>query len=281
MATSRTPLLLTCAIVVGVLLLLKLTQGPPSPRNSSPPTGAPDGATASVQGQGAPDAGSVAEQPGLRDRDPAVGEFVYLFDVSASTHGGSAEDVFQQAVAILVPAYDALRGLDEVMPERHRVGTIGAASLRQHSLCDVYVARPTLFTDGDTLAPRRAMETCERSLRAAPVEQNTDIRGALQYAALSIQGDRPALRGIILVTDLDEDIAAGHTPAVPNLRGVCVATYTLVTDAAARNPALLRERERQWEQSMRGWGARGTRMRSILGFDAEDLKGFFRSCERR
>jgi hypothetical protein len=280
MPTPKAPILLTLAIVVGVALLVRPTpHADSSPRDTA--KAQPDTASATQARAVAPDSAAASTQPADRSAEPPIGEFVYLFDVSASVHGGRAEDVFQQATAILVPTYDALRRLEGVMPQRHRVGTIGATSLRQHPLCDIYVAQPTLFTDTDTLAPRRAMQACERSLRAAPVEQNTDIRGALQFAALSITGDRPALRGIVLVTDLDEDIQPGHTPAVPDLNGVCVAVYTLVTDATAQNPGALKARERQWQQWMSGWRARGVRVRSALGFDAEDLRSYFRTCERR
>jgi hypothetical protein len=212
---------------------------------------------------------------------PPVGDFVYLFDVSGSTKDASSQSAFDEGVKLLLPMFEAIEGLDELMPQRHRIATIGAMSLHRQARCDVYVAPHTLFTVTDTLAPVRAIRACRDSLHATAAEPYTDISGALLYAALSLQGDRPALRGVVLVSDLDEDRAPGTEPATPDLRGLCVLGYTLVTTDAERNPTLLESRQSTWRQKLIGWGARRVRIQSALSFDAADLQGFFRSCEGR
>jgi hypothetical protein len=123
------------------------------------------------------------------------------------------------------------------------------------------------------------MRACERELIALPAEQYTDISGALVNAGISIRGARPALRGIVLITDLDEDSRPGTVPGQPDLRGMCVAIYTLVTDDAARNPRLMADRAGSWRAKLRDWGARAVYTASVRGFDSADLAHFFRSCE--
>jgi hypothetical protein len=297
MAAARTPVLLTIATVVGVLLLARPGQRSAPARPAQPaesePTAVP-GASRPAPSRAAPEgtreAGGRSDAPPAQaDRpvlapsttpaEPTVGEFVYLFDVSGSTRSTAGASAFEQGASILTPALDALRALDEVLPSRHRVATIGSTSLRQRPLCDITIERPTLFRTRDTTAVTRAVRACDRALRGVAVEPFTDIRGALHYAALSIVGDRPALRGIVLVTDLEEDIAPGQTPATPALAGVCVAVYALVTPAVGRDPDAATIREREWTRRIESWGAKRVRTRSALGFDGSELQAFFRSCE--
>jgi hypothetical protein len=217
----------------------------------------------------------------LAGSDSAIGDFMYLFDVSASVHNTRDSDVFNEAIDMLVPSIAALQGLNELLPERHRVGTIGSASLRQRPLCDIGVPRAALFADSKAAIVTRTVRVCDQRLRVASPEQYTDIRGALHFAALTLQRQRPGVRGIIVVSDLDEDMEAGRVPATPNLHGLCVAVFSLVTDAGARDPTLLADREKQWRSRITGWGALGVRVQSVLGFRATDLADFFRGCETR
>ena len=291
MAAAKTPVLLTIATVVGVLLLARPGQraaparpappaavAPAQPADDAPPdrVGATGGSARG--GAPAPDDRPVLE-PSATRATATVGEFVYLFDVSGSTRSTAGSSAFEQGASILTPALQSLRGLDEVLPSRHRVATIGTTSLRQRPLCDITVERPTLFRASDTAAVTRAVRACDRALRAVAIEPFTDIRGALHYAALSIRGERSALRGIVLVSDLEEDTAPGQTPATPVLDGVCVAVYTLVTPAVGRDPDAATIREREWTGRIERWGAKRVRTRSALGFDGTELATFFRSCE--
>jgi hypothetical protein len=288
--SARTPVLLTIAIVAGVVLLVRPGQQTASrsagvATAAAPATPAPDVAPAAQPASPAETAvrpspiGEPVLRPSGRSPGATIGEFMYLFDVSGSTRAPGRASAFAQGADILAPALNALRALDEVLPSRHRVATIGTTSLRQQPLCDITVERPTLFRATDTAAVTRAVTACDRALRAVAVEPFTDIRGALHYAALSIRGERPALRGIVLVTDLEEDVAPGQTPATPALDGVCVAVYSLVTPAVGRDPDAATIREREWERRIGEWGAKRVRTRSALGFDPAELRTFFRSCE--
>src|SRR5262249_27521358 len=154
---------------------------------------------------------------------------------------------------------------------QHRVGTIGALSLRQRPTCSITVPRPTLFTNRDSTAFERDLAECTTRMRELGAEPYTDISGALEFAALSIKGERKALRGIVLITDLDQDIAGGNTAAEPNLRGICVAVFTMMTSQIARQPELRVERERLWNRQLRAWSARQVRFESTLGLDPQEL----------
>jgi hypothetical protein len=270
----KTPVILTLSVVAVVAGLIALTG-----RSDRPSSAATAEARTSAGSQDDTAAAATPILLATSKSEPPLGQFVYLIDISASTKDASGQSAFDEGIRLLQPAFSALTGLQEVTPQRHRVASIGSMSLRPAPRCDIFVARQTLFTATDSLAPARAMRACERSIRQMPAEQYTDISGALVNAGLSIPGKRRALRGILLISDLDEDIPPGTTPGKPELADICVAVFTLVTDAAARQPALMSERTNSWEASLRSWGAKDVYAASVRGFDGAELIQFFRSCE--
>ena len=210
--------------------------------------------------------------------DPVKAEFVYLFDVSTSTHPGTPDDPFARAARTLLPTIVALKQDENLLPQRHRVGTIGAASLMQEPLCDIRLEAATIFARRDTTIPSARLTSCDETLRARPPEKATDIRGALHFASLTLHGDRKIVRGIVLATDLEEALQQGQVGATPDLRGICVAVFSMVTPGAAIRPDSLKLREQQWTAQLRAWGAERVRVQSILGFDAGDVDAFFNGC---
>jgi hypothetical protein len=267
--------LVTVGIVASVAILATL---PPRTNGARP-----GGTSASVATSASTPDSVPADSPKLAapgDADPPVGEFYYLVDVSASTKEAGVQTPFEEGVALLQPIFGAIRDVKELSPQRHRVATIGALSLSAAPRCDIYVAPQTLFSaDTNVTLATRTMLACEREFRALTPEQHTDISGALVNAGLSLQGQRKAMRGIVIVSDLDEDTAPGTVAGRPDLRGMCVAIYTLVTPQAARDPSILAARGKEWNSRLREWGARDVYVANARGFDAADLKKFFRGCE--
>jgi hypothetical protein len=210
--------------------------------------------------------------------DPVKAEFVYLFDVSTSTHPGTPDDPFARAARTLYPTIIALKQDENLLPQRHRVGTIGAASLMQEPMCDIRLEPETIFARRDTALPSARLRACAETLAAHAPEKATDIRGALHFAALTLHGDRAIVRGIILATDLEEALQAGQVGATPDLRGICVAAFSMVTPDAVVRPDSLSLREQVWTEQLKAWGASRVRVQSILGFDAGDVDAFFASC---
>jgi hypothetical protein len=268
------PALVTVGIVVGLVILV---ARPTSHSRTEPPHAVREDSAASVDS--APVASPNLPAP-AGQTDPPVGEFYYLVDISASTKDVGEGSAFAEGISLLQPIFGSLREMKEISPQRHRVATIGAMSLRPAPRCDIYVAAQTLFSADDNAAlASRAMDACSREFRALQPEPHTDISGALVNAGLSLQGKRKALRGIVLITDLEEDTQPGTVPGRPDLRGTCVAIYTLVTPSSARDPQLLNERTSEWTNKLRGWGARNVYSANARGFDATDLRTFFQSCE--
>lgn len=269
------PAMVTIGIVAGVAVLLAWPSSRPHTPTVSTPA-VPDSVVA--PDTGTPVSPILAAPAG--QADPPVGEFYYLVDISASTKETSGESPFAEGIALLQPIFASLRDMKEITPQRHRVATIGAMSLRPAPRCDVYVAAQTLFSADDNAAlATRAMSACEREFRQLSPEPYTDISGALVNAGLSLQGKRKAMRGIVLITDLEEDTQPGAVPGRPDLRGMCVAVFTLVTPALARDPRLLNERGAAWTAKLREWGARNVSVANARGFDGTDLRTFFQSCE--
>jgi hypothetical protein len=210
--------------------------------------------------------------------EPLRADIVHLYDVSSSVHTGGSADPFQGAVRELLPAIEALRNDDLLLPQRHRVGSIGAASLMQSPLCDVRLVPLGMFVRTDTVETNARLRACDAALRSHPVEKATDIRGALHYASLSLKGGQPMVRGIVLVTDLEEYVPRGQVPATPDLSGICVAVFSLVTPEAVAHPDSLAAREAKWRSQLLAWKAARVQVQSMLGFNAPDLTAFFRSC---
>jgi hypothetical protein len=270
----KLPLLVAAGLIVAVALIVRPKDGArpvirPASVDTTPVSKAPAVIVSPVDSS----AGRADDRT-----EPVKAEFVYLFDVSTSTHPGGADDPFGRAARILVPSIVALKQNELLMPQRHRVGTIGAASLMQEPLCDVRLEPPASFARRDTTIPNARIRACDAALRARPSEKATDIRGALAFAGLTLHGERQVVRGIVLITDLQEALQRGQVGATPDLRGICVAAFSMVTPAAVVRPDSLTLREQEWTAQLRGWGATRVRVQSILGFDAGDLEEYFRAC---
>jgi hypothetical protein len=270
----KLPLLIAAGLIVAVALIVR-------PKDGGTPVFRPAASDSTPASTAQPIIVSPVDSSAGRSDDrtePVKADFVYLFDVSASTHPGGASDPFERAARILVPSIIALKQNELLMPQRHRVGTIGAASLMQEPLCDVRLEPPASFARRDTTIPNARIRACDAALRARPSEKATDIRGALAFAALTLHGQRQIIRGIVVITDLEEALQHGQVGAVPDLRGICVAAFSMVTPSAVVRPDSLTLREQEWSAQLRSWGATRVRIQSILGFDAGDLEQYFRAC---
>jgi hypothetical protein len=232
---------------------------------------------------------------GARIRGPEVepaGWFVYLVDVSGSTQGGTRrrrktrdtpkeqDTPYIRALGLVSQSILGLRGLTEALPQRHSVIAITSASLYQKPLCDVTVPKVNLFTGGDTVAMMAGIARCDSTLRGIRRSLRTDIRGAVKLAGLVLEQKPGKVRGIILVSDLEETLRRGQEPAVPSLHGECVLLVPQITPAVARTPSLLDKRVETWRQLVLEWGASRVAVRSVPAFSEGDVVRFFRECAK-
>ena len=282
MSSPRTPLFYALALVALVAGLTVLPIGPG-------PSGGATSATAPQLDTSRGSADTITpdsprdpdvDRPG-GDREPVRGDFLYLFDVSTSTHTGAANSPYLRAVNILRPGINAIRENEVLMPQRHRVGTIGKASLMQDPLCDFRAEPGTIFTKTDTMVVARRLLGCVAAMRAVAPEGGTDIRGALHYAGLTLGGTESRTRGVVLVTDLEEVLRRGQIPATPKLTGVCVLILSMMTPWFAENPDSLTRLQEGWSQRIREWGAVRVEARSVLGFQPTEFASYFETCGNR
>jgi hypothetical protein len=230
---------------------------------------------------------------GGKARGPEVepaGWFVYLVDVSGSTRGGSrkrrrtptvsrSQDTpYTRGVGLVSQSILGLRELTEALPQRHSVITISSASLYQRPLCEITVPRLNLFTGGDTAGMMAGVARCDTALRRVRSSMRTDIRGALKLAGLLLEQKPGRVRGIILISDLEETLRRGQEAAVPSLHGECVLLVPQITPAVARRPSLLDRRVETWRQLILEWGASRVMVRSVPAFSEGDAVRFFREC---
>jgi hypothetical protein len=237
----------------------------------------------------APDSGGLSSRIRGPEIEPAAW-FVYLVDISGSTHVGGRrrgrnsqinrdhDTPYSRALGLISQSVLGLRGLTEALPQRHSVIAITSASLYQKPLCEITVPRVNLFTGGDTVGMMASIERCDSTLRNIRWSARTDIRGALKLAGLVLEQKPGRVRGIILVSDLEETLRPGQEAAVPSLHGECVLLVPQITPAVARTPSLLDKRVETWRQLVLEWGASRVEVRSVPAFSTGDVVRFFREC---
>jgi hypothetical protein len=237
----------------------------------------------------APDSGGLSSRIRGPEIEPAAW-FIYLVDISGSTHVGARrrrrnpqinrdrDTPYSRALGLISQSVLGLRGLTEALPQRHSVIAITSASLYQKPLCEITVPRVNLFTGGDTVGMMAGIERCDSTLRNLRWSARTDIRGALKLAGLVLEQKPGRVRGIILVSDLEETLRPGQEAAVPSLHGECVLLVPQITPAVARTPSLLDKRVETWRQLVLEWGASRVEVRSVPAFSQGDVVRFFREC---
>jgi hypothetical protein len=237
----------------------------------------------------APETGELSTRIRGPEIEPA-GWFVYLVDVSGSTRVGARrrrrspeatgerDSPYTRALGLISQSVLGLRKLTEALPQRHSVIAITNASLYQKPLCEITVPKVNLFTGADTAGMMRSIEQCDSTLRNIRWSTRTDIRGALKLAGLVLEQKPGKVRGIILVSDLEETLRPGQEAAVPSLHGECVLVVPQITPALARTPSLLDKRVETWRELILEWGASRVAVRSVPAFSPGDVVRFFREC---
>ena len=243
--------------------------------------------TVKPEGGATPDTGRVPARLRGPEVEPA-GWFVYLVDISGSTRVGARkrrrnaqterDTPYGRSLDLISQSVSGLRRLTEALPQRHSVIAITNASLYQKPLCEITVPKVNLFTGADTVGMLHSMEQCDSTLRNTPWSARTDIRGALKLAGLLLEQKPGKVRGIVLVSDLDETLRPGQEAAVPSLHGECVLLVPQITPVVARTPSLLDKRVETWRQLLLEWGASRVAVRTVPAFSQGDLVRFFREC---
>lgn len=219
--------------------------------------------------------------PADRTQGPPQSYFFYLFDVSRSMNTGAPDSPYRRAIPLLGSAIRALSG-DEgpPAPQLHRVGTIGNMSLNQAILCEINVPRRAVFRSTDTSASADSLRSCTSRLGALRPAEYTDISGGLKYASLALQGNGGAARGILMFTDLEEDLPSARETAIADLGGICIVVYYEITGNEPTHPSDLDKRIESWRTRFKAWHAQGSLFRLTSAFSPDDLNHFFTDCER-
>jgi hypothetical protein len=240
-------------------------------------------------GEAPPDPNGASTRIRGPELEPA-GWFVYLVDISGSTRVGGRrrrrnpdtaavrETPYGRALGLISQSILGLRRLTEALPQRHSVIAISNAGLYQKPLCEITVPKVNLFTGADTVGMMTSIERCDSTLRNIRWSTRTDIRGALKLAGLVLEQKPGKVRGIILISDLEETLRRGQEAAVPSLHGECVLLVPQITPALARTPSLLDQRVETWRQLVLEWGASRVAVRSVPAFSPGDVVRFFREC---
>ncbi len=221
----------------------------------------------------------VGRPPTRQAQEKPQSYLFYLFDASRSMNTGASDSPLHRAIPLLDSTVRALsRTGGQPTPQLHRVGVIGNRSLNQGVLCEITAYERGVFVHPDMQAFDDSVAACVARLHALRPEEYTDISGALKFASLALEGDSGSLRGIVLVTDLEEDLPPGQEAAVADLAGLCVVVYYEITGNAPTHPSDLDRRIAFWRQRFKEWHAPGSLFRHVAAFSAGDLNRFLTEC---
>jgi hypothetical protein len=206
--------------------------------------------------------------------------FVFLYDISRSFHSLKPDSPFVRSVEKLPSIVQGLSIFP--VPQRHRVGVISSYALTQRFVCEVAITGKVFTRECPNRTTQDQLKNCQASLREIIPAALTDITGALKYAALTFQHEGEQAQGLILFTDLIEDL--GRDPhrekSRPDLKGLCVAIYFDITEDVPRHPQRLDARITAWREDLRTYGAKDSFFALLDSFNTNDLVNFFYKCAK-
>lgn len=215
--------------------------------------------------------------PPLHNRQTIASQVFFLFDASGSFHRGD-EGALSRSIPLLRKTVEHWGRQPFLSPTRVLVGTIGSLSLQQQPICDFQVYSRGPFDPPDAASLATHTTQCEKRLQNLPTEPNTDITGALQYASVVFRSRREIPRAVVLVTDLLEDLPAGHQVAEPDLSGMCVSVVLEFGSTDPGNPEAVDARLAEWESRTARYGANGYEYWHRVGYDPSELTEFLLDC---
>jgi len=201
--------------------------------------------------------------------------FVYLFDVSGSFNNRKANSPYVLGIDLFRKVLLALN--DFPIPREHRVGTISSDSFhnRDGFICKIRDHRG-IFKEGCSSEPiSNQIQQCQLTLRRQEVSTTTDISGALDFASRTMQTSGLLVKGIIMFTDLEEDLG-NLAASQPNLKGLCVLAY--VNYPVNRTSNNQQRLEADWERKLRSFNAKDFRIQHFEQFSSVEIKRFFTNC---
>jgi hypothetical protein len=223
---------------------------------------------------------SVADEKCASDNSPreTASTFVFLYDISRSFHSLKPDSPFFRSVEKFPSIVQSLSIFP--VPLRHRVGVISSYALTQRFVCEIAITGKVFTRDCPNRTAQYQVKNCQASLREMMPSALTDITGALKYAALTFQHEGEKARGLILFTDLIEDL--GRDPrrekSRPDLKDLCVAVYFDITEDVPRHPQRLDARITAWREELRTYGAKDSFFALLDSFNTKDLVNFFYKC---
>ena len=204
---------------------------------------------------------------------------IFLYDASKSYNTKADSSPFMGAASRFPEMGLAL---EKHLPSPHRfvLNTIGTLSLTHRPVCDIYMPQRTLFRRSCSEEDiKNLFLGCRSRLVESPGEEDTDITGALAYAASALESHSDVVRGIVMFTDLEEDVPdQSHIEAHPDLAGTCVAVFYDFVPSDALDPDKARRRATVWEKKIMGYGAKRVFVRNSNSLTDRELAQFFDDC---
>jgi len=127
---------------------------------------------------------------------------IYMFDVSGSFYKYALPNSIELADIVFKDISNQSSGLS-VFPQIHQVGVINQQSVNISTQCYVKIDQHNIFAINKE---NPDLDKCLKNISNTKRSQYTDIDGALYYASRALKGDWFYGKGIVIFSDLHEDV---------------------------------------------------------------------------
>ncbi len=169
---------------------------------------------------------------------------MYLFDVSRSFHKNSLPSSIKTADKIFKSISNKNSGI--VFPQTHQVSTIDDQSVTRKQQCFVEVVQSNIFKK---VKVPPDFTKCLEEIKSSNASNYTDIDGALLNASRSLRGDEFYGKGIIIFSDLHEDVPIKKEFEY-NLDGVSIFVVHALSNKQIKNAKLSVDDENKIKQTL-------------------------------
>jgi len=158
---------------------------------------------------------------------------IYLFDTSGSFHRTALPNSVELAEKLFYEISSEQDGIP-IFPQIHQVGTIDEQSVNIGFNCNIRIDQKNIF-EKDQSNPD--LLDCLNKIKTSKRSQYTDLDGALLTASQSMQTTGLYGRGIVLFSDLHEDVPKPKSFNY-DLSGISIFVVYEVSKQQIREPGL-------------------------------------------
>ena len=202
---------------------------------------------------------------------------IYLFDISGSFHKTALPASVDLAKKLFEQFSNNQYGLP-IKPQLHQVAAIDEQSVEIGNDCYTKVEESNIFDDEKTKV-KPNLEVCLEKIKLSKRSLYTDLDGALLTASQALQTSNLYGKGLIIFSDLHEDVPIPKTYNY-DLNNVSILIVYELSNIQIKNPGLFEEDKEAVMNKLTSNGADPSRIlfRNLksLNTSPEEAVSFFR-----